>query len=56
MRADENIYTLDYILSQPTLHEKRGGVARVMPKVLHDRVDLHSEALDNDWIGFGDAE
>lgn len=55
-RADDNIYTLDYMLSQPKLESKGIGTVSVMSEHVHGSNSLNSDALDDDWIGFGDTE
>lgn len=41
------------MLSQPAIRAKSGEIVKVMPELVHDS---ESDALADDWIGFGDAE
>jgi hypothetical protein len=56
-RADENIYTLDYLLSQPTVKSTERLIADVEPEAIFSGNSRDIDALDEEdgWIGFADG-
>ncbi len=56
--ADENIYTLDYLLSQPTVRSKGDTMLDVEPEAVVNGNGTANDVTDqhDDWIGFGDSD
>ncbi|KAI9880943.1 MAG: hypothetical protein M1830_010011 [Pleopsidium flavum] len=57
MMADENLYTIDYVLSQPTVKSTEKVIADVEPDASFSGNSPDSDALNEEdgWIGFADG-